>query len=140
MGFSYLSTAERPVRGQGERDKEGSLSKSPRALAACACVRVCSLLPLNLASLRLSRSTGILGWEMGVESGGTLLFRAGMGSQRGTVQHLLRQVPSSAPSKPAFTLPSLTATDLSASVCVGTHAHVYLLRLRSIPAGRWPKL
>lgn len=77
LGFSYLSTAEKPVTGQGERDKEGSLSKSPRALAGCVCVCVSLLLPLNLARFsRLRGGTGILGWEMGMKGGGTLLFRA----------------------------------------------------------------
>lgn len=87
-GFSYVSTAERPVAGQGEREEEeeeGSPSKSPRALVTGRGWGwgVSSLLPPNLASLRR--------WEMGVGDGGDLLLREG---QTRTVQHPPGEVPS----------------------------------------------
>lgn len=58
-----------------------------------------------------------------MEGRGALLFRTNMWGQTETVQHLLRPVPSSVPSKPVMMLPSLPATGLRASVCVCAREH-----------------
>ena len=124
-GFSYLSTEDGPVTGQGEREKEASWPH-PQGLG-----RVCvyPALPLNLASWsRLRGGTGVLGWGMEVEGRGALFFRADM-CWTGTVQCLLGPVPSSALFKPV-----LSCHDLSASVCA--HVHSPWLRFTPRAGGR----